>query len=68
MPFLSVGATRVRRWWTVCLVGIVLLLRDACAQNPNNDSSPCSHFHSVCHIEFRAKMPQTTSIFDDIPR
>lgn len=51
MPVLLVGAKGLGRWWTICLVGIILLLRDTRAQNPNNDTSPCSHFRSVRHAQ-----------------
>ena len=52
MALLAVGSRRWGRWWTLCLVGVILLLRDARAQNPDNHTSPCSHFKSVRHVEF----------------
>ncbi len=53
MALLAVGPKRLERWWTFCLVGVILLLiKDARAQIPDNTSSPCSHFRSVCHVPF----------------
>ena len=61
MPGTSVGAkTLMSRCWAICLVGIILLMREVRAQYPDNNTSPCSHFKSVCRSRFyEASSPHT---------
>lgn len=60
MALLAAGTRRWGYWWTLCLVGVTLLSRDARAQNPDNNTSPCSHFKSVRHVEVFGLLHQNT--------